>query len=629
MLVQHIKKFITALHSANKSSYDTEIYTALNDYFRIKDDCVALTHDDRDFLLSQFRIRSSLIKYTDDDYTLSADGVNAHWTQLAKDLASDENIDYIKILFSDVVNTVDFISKIELKDTINTDSLYWGDGHRTLYRKRDLCRHLLDNGLLLSTYRSADKKELSPLSVEELTRLNRCKRSIKSQFSVNNEAFSSFWDFLQKKVFPKLNKSNNIPLDLIPYLVLLIQRYHVLKTTGQSFELFIKEWNAFLGFLYKSELKYVNQFYGVHFENNGRTYYPLDFLIILCKAQTFTIDDDLSVLHSWLVSLYPVFTDKKPSLSAISLAKPVTSLTNDELLYSCKLLLVSLFVWDFRGYPWEKRTISVLDKTNNVVPQVAALLSRFQNSMDNDEIDALPSIFKEVMKDTIEPYDGSSLMTCLFATSISPNCWFEHAKAGTFSTQGLYWYDPKLLIHTLVCFRAMDARVSCAVNVFLDALINTYCQNVSELNRQIRVNILFFELVKEIKESTDLKALLLSLELRGTEVYHSHFLTNCAYHVGNRLHEIDVINPMTSTGFFSCFRKMERVRLEVTELVNVGDVIKKYKKNIHQPTLKLKAEHLEQLMRYLQRLSAPIVTHSEAVEAERSVQVGDPFGAPT
>lgn len=631
MLVKHIKKFIEDLNTAHGGACHTEIYTLLTAYFDKKEIDSVLTADDLNFLIEQFKKRSSLIKYTDRDYTLNPDGVNALWIGLAKNLAPFTNKSYIQILFPDAINTLDPITLVPLQDTINTDNLYWGYGYRTLHRKRGLCQHLIDNEFVLSTRRKVDTRELSPLSIEELTRLKGCKRSPKSAFSIGDESFSSFWNFLQKKVFPKLNDSNEVPFALIPYLYLLLERYAVLKAEGKPFAVFKQELGSFFEFLYKNQLSDVNQFYGVHFEVKGTSYYLFEFLITLNKAQNFNIDDYLAPLISWLSATYPRLTTKKTTASAPSDRKSFASLTNDEVLDQCKLLLLSLFVVDFPG-SWGTRTISVVDKTHKVFSQAATILHRFQPAIEADDTDGLIKLCREVMDDTIERYsdsDHSSLWNCIFSSNSS--AWFEHAKEGTLSTLGVNWYDPKLLIHTLVRFNAMSPAVTRLANLFLDELIRTYCQSLSKFQRQMRINILFSEFVKKIQESPDLKVLLLSLELYSAEEYRSNFLSNCTYHVGNQLHELDIVKTTTLTSFFSTSHKMDSVKLEVAELKieSVMDVISQYKRLIHEPALKLSPLHLEKLLGYLQSLCVPILTYVEQLQAEQSARIADPLGAPT
>jgi hypothetical protein len=628
MLVERIKKFIDDLNTAHGGPYHTEIYNLLTAYFAEKEVDSVLTEEDLDFLIEQFKARYFLIKYTDNDDTLNPDGVNALWIELAKDLASYTKKNYIQILFPDATNTVDPLSQKKLEYTDNTDNLYWGYGYRTLHRKRSLCEHLIENKYELSTRRKVDTNALSSVSIEELTRLKTCKRSAKSVFSIGSESFTSFWDFLQKKVFPKLNESNEVPLAMIPHLFLVLERYANLKAEGKSFATFKQELTSFFEFLYKNELKDINQFYGVHFEIKGTSYYLFDFLITLNKAQNFNIDEYLNPLISWLNTTYPTLTKKNPT--ALSEGKSFSSLTNDEVLDHCKLMLLSLFVTDFQG--WGTRKISVVDKTHEVFSKAVFILKRFQSDIEADNSDGLVNTCREVMKDTINPYfevDNLSHWTYFFSPSPIP--WFEHVKAGTLSTLGVNWYEPKLLIHTLVRFRAMNSAVTRLANLFLDELIHTYCQKLSQIQKKMRINILFSDFVKEIKESTDLSALLLSLALHSSEDYRSNFLANCTYYVGSRLHEMELVKPSTLTSTFSISCKMNSVKLEVVELKikSVSDVISEYKKLIHEPALKLSPEHIEKLLRYLQSLCMPILTYAEKVEAEKSVRFTDPLGAPT
>lgn len=620
MLIQRINKFIADLRSTN-NIYDLEAQTLFHQYFKDKDPNTDLTATDQNFILTHFFSRWRRYKHSDMNYTLQAEGDNLLWIELAKELALVVKKSYIKILFPDIEIATDPISKELLSDTINTDSLFLGYGDRTLYRKKSLCKFLIQSDYVLSILRS-NSSGSSIVSVEELTRLKLCKRSIRGEFSIGATHFSSFWDFLELQVFSKLNPANELPLLLIPNFILLIEHYFIFKKEARPFNVFKKELIVFFEFLYKNELKLVNHFYGLRLgaERNQRL---LDLLISLNTAQDYSIDDKLIQILRWLFTINP-----KLKLESFSSMYPEIVIEPLKPLIQCKLLLLSLFTFKFECPLWDARIISLSDKTNKVISAVAGVYNKFEPSIQADNIDGLLRVYNEVLSQPEDHFKGScvsEVFSFVFSPVTTP--WFDHIKAGSIANIGIDWYDPKLLIHGLVRFSSSNLYVSSLTDIFLDELVHTYCQGMSKLEGQLRINILFTEFKEKIKGTSEYKLILLALELYSSQDYKSSFLPNCTYYVGSRLKKIDVISSGSPT-LFPTTQKMDSVTLKTAELEirNVSQIISIYKEQIKMVA---NAELYEKLLAYLQGLCTPILTHREIEEVERSIQVADPLGAPT
>lgn len=639
MLVKRITKFMEDLGSASLMKCDTEIHALFLARFAGRAEESMLTKDDIAFMVTQFKERWSLVCDTKGDYTLYPGGVNQLWVQLAKEFAPIVKETYLKILLPSIKNTVDFNNLTALTDSERPENLYVGYNQETLYRKRGLCEHLIAKHYVLSTRRSLSKNnELRALSIEELTRLKVCENP-KGAFSIADEPFISFWDFLVKKVFSHLNKDNEPPLDFLPYLLLVIEQYYLLKDEELDFSLFKKALNTFLSFLYKMDLEQVNRFYGCQIQFKGKQYYLLELLIKINSASAFDIDEDLAIILAWMhqinPALYIVNKSLAPvydSLQLLSPGEPKAGLiTANHTLYDCKTMLLSLFVLDFDYLPLCEKSISILDKSNKVFSQAAHIYSLFEPLIAENKTAECAAMYRSVIKRYIAPHDADTGFFTLLTTSFdSTHRWYELVQSGSLTLLDVNWYEPELLMHALVRFRSPDLETHNKIDSFLNELIQTYNQKANELQKQLRVNILFAELLKAL-DLKDKRVLLMSLQLYFHHDVQSTFLANCTYHIGIHLTRLAVIRQDNGLNFFSGTRKMERVTFALAEngLTNIGEVVDSCKKHLHLLKRSIEPTLFEKLLDYLQNLGGHIVTCVEKRHAKDSVSVLDSIGAYT
>jgi len=619
MLAERIKKFISDLESKRGLPVDEEIHKLLVSYFATKNSKSTLNEVDYHFLEVQFAKRWAAVKLTSNDYTRNPEGANQVWISLAKELAPCVSKSYIKILFPDVLNMEDPISLSPLNDTTNTDNLYLGHFGRVLYRKFGLCQYLIEKDFVLSTRRKLDSNEPRTLTVEELARL---KSSTSREVEILKIKYVNFWEFLNAQVFTKLNDSNELPVSLISHFLPLIGRYFELKESAAPFSQFKAELSNFLAHLYKHDKEEINQLYGIHFEISGQKYYLLDFLIELTEAKDYSLDTTLKSLMNALYSLNPALLIKNPSIN--SFYPTIKADSAPSSLSQCRLMLLSLFTSNFDCYFWDKASISVCDKENQVSSQAAQIYNRFAPAISSNSEEEMVRIYNEVIAENRTAQAKTSYLSKLW-TCIAPSpfiTWFEHIKAGSLSSWGLEWYDPKLIIHALVRFRANKPEVGRLVETFLDELLRTYCQNppISKFEKHMRINIIFNQFLSNLESTKERDALVQLLELCSDQDYRNCFMNNCIYYIGQRLQKING-NRVGDAGatFFAGSRQVEQLKTKIAteSFCSVNDVIDKYRREIDE-NVDLRIDSKKRLQTYLYERQSPILTCDEELEAERS-----------
>ena len=302
MLVQRILKFLKDLKDhGTLSDCDAQLYKTLFERFSGIHSTKILTSDDVDFVVHCFSLRwKVIIDDKNGDYTLNPIGVNLVWIELAKEFSSLTNRNYLYLLIPTVGNTVDYNNLSLLSETVNPENLYLGSDNTTVYRKRGLCEHLIKERFRLSTCRDLHTRTLSPFSIVELSRLQSCTQP-HGEFSINEtEHFTSFWDFLEKKTFIRLQAAGKLPSDDLPVFQNVIMKFYLFQKERIHFRIFKQIYQDFLDRLSHHELDNVNFFYGVRITYNGKEHYMLDLLISIYQSETYDITAQIVALNEWL-----------------------------------------------------------------------------------------------------------------------------------------------------------------------------------------------------------------------------------------------------------------------------------------------------------------------------------------
>lgn len=641
MLVKRVLIFIKDLKELSAfKTHNSFFHDNFEEIFSDRYPHLQLDSDDIQILLSCFKSRWKKIVDTEIDYTLNSGVVNQKWIQFAKDLAPFTEKSYLQILIPDITNSVDYNNLSQLSETVRLENFYLGHSKNVLYRKRGLCEHLIEKQFLLSTCRDLRTRKLSALSVEELTRLKSSKQ-INSEFSIKDEQFTNFWDFLRKKVFIKLQSLGELPMDLLPHLLRLIEQYYALKKDGSDFKVFKKAFHQFLRFIYRNKLEDINFFYGVEIQYKEKVYYLLDFLILINKAQSYVLDEHLNTLINWLYQLHPALKLKNKELEPIYNKLLIVGLNvsrdevlarnaKEEPLGQCMRLLLSLFTSEFEMLPLTGDKISIWDMTNTVFSGANEIFSLLKPLLTMNREDELLPQYRKVMKEHIMPAKFD-LSFCTWMTRYNSTInWYKHVESNSLSKIGVFWFQTELLIHTLLRFSTHDSHIAEQINKFLDELIHTYAQDKYELLKQFRVNILFSTFMKGLPIQ-ERKHLLILLQLYDQDVAKDNFIANCIYHIMNRLSHISTVKKGGAIHFFSDMYSVDIARLVITEMHfdHLNKVIDAFKAQLYSPKFILEIGLLDKMMIYLRSLSRPILTNEEAQDSRSSASTLDYLGAST
>lgn len=638
MLVKRIKTFINDLKAKCTLPIDIKLFEQLLVYFELKDPDSVLSNDDLRFVEDQFAQRCAAIKLNSFDYTLHQGEVNQLWLALAKEFCSSVGKTYVQILYPDIKNIHDPINFNLLEKVENIDNLYLGSAGRVLYWKLGLCELLVNNlrafykseltgSSVLATRRLRDSNESLTLTVDELARLKASPvRKIKVKIDANKsmEDFSSFWEFLNTRVFPTLNQKNDLPLSLMSYFLPLIGQYFELKETV-PFAVFKKELNNFLNHLQRHDPDEINQFYGLHFVLDGTKYYLIDFLIDFANAKEYNLDANLKSLVNVLYCLNSgLFLKNK----AVRLFYPPEVLASEmmtpDTLSQYRLFILSVFTRYFSPSFWDNTSVSIFDIEVGVPDEIFKIYQRFHSAIAKNDENEMARVYAKVVEDAADK-EETSFWASLFCMDLSHfSQWLksEHAVGA-----GLQWYHPKLILHALVSFHASTSKAEVLVENFFDQIMETYCQNssISKFAKQARINILLIKLLEQLNKqglAGDSKALIQLLDICAKEDYLSPFIGNCIYSIGLRLENIKA-KHLDGGGltFFAGSQVVGRVRSKFVgdEFTSVNDIVMKYRSDIAErklPELTKRA-----MYGYLDSCQVPLLTCDEEREIERNVPV--------
>jgi hypothetical protein len=634
MLVQRILDFINTLEKDEKPiSCDIALRESISEQFSKRKVDEELSKDDIEFLLSCYKVRWGEIVDGENDYTRNPSAINLHWIVLARELESIANKSYLKILIPSIINENDLNNLSPLTETVNLFNFYLGYGGTTLYRKIALCEHLKTWDFALSTYRSLTLRKLSSMSVEELARLKLCKATSK-QVSVGVDNYTNFWDFLRKKVFTHLSDHGKIPLGLMPHLVELIERYHYLKLNGFPFSLFKKDIKNFFCRLYSYDLADVNALYGAKIEYKDNEEYLLDLFITLHTANAFSeLDYAIKVLNKWLFNFNPALQPLNKELDSGSVdldpsgSKHALHKSQALTLTNCCSLLVSLFTSKFEFSAFAiKHNDSFWDKSNNVFSEANTIMMTLLPLVAENRPDALISAYGEIIKNVIAPAKKDSSWSTWLTRDGSASKWLDLVQQELFSKLNVYWFEPELLFVALMHFNTNNPLVRSRVNAFLDDLIHTSAQDKNDLMKQLRVNILFTELLNDLNVNHRTNLLLL-IKLCDLKFAKSTFLSNCVMYINERLSQLSQSVPDSAAiHFFPQVRKIDSGKLfDISEgIKDVSTMVTEYKMQLS--ALSIEPKLLEKMSTYLLKIGQPILTIIEKEILKSSGRVLDYIG---
>ncbi len=634
MLVQDILDFLDSLKKHGQLiSCDTVLFRSLTDHFYLKNPQQKLDLNDIAFVESCFVKRwQEIVDDKHGDYTLHPEGVNQLWIELAKKIAPLANKNYLNVLIPTITNTRDFNNLSPLSETVRLENFYLGHDRITLFRKRGLCEHLITVRFKLSTCRDIHTRTLSPLTIDELYRLQSGKHptasfNLESEDGKEKEHFTNFWDFLKKKTFPRLQEKGHLPFKIMPDFRRIVILYFHLKKENADFSLFREQFIKFLDLMYRQDLENINFLYGDRITYNDKEHYLLDWLLLVYQTKLYELDKEMLALNVWLDAAEAKCIESKSASSEKSLTCEKSTIPSHDN-NKCFSLILSMLTTQFSYLPLTGTTICLWDKTNAVPADIAKYFAKFNPALDTNNGLEIGLAYKDILRElkvaSSEKSNGffSKLQ---FPFSIK---WYNCVLNENLEDIGVCWFEPERILAGLL---ALD-RIYHTKEYFnlLDGLICTCAQSSKNntLLKEIRINILLTEYLSNSCNEVCKKSIesIQSTQLSSSK---SSFFQNCSTYLLQQLsHKERFFHGYTNTNF-STFSSNDDLKLVIPMigLESVRPVIDSYKVMLKGCRFEPKLFTL--LHDYLTSLLSPILTIQELNEASKSADTLDFLNAPT
>ncbi|MFJ1269512.1 hypothetical protein ACD661_13175 [Legionella lytica] len=664
MKVQRISEYIEELRKEGiQAECDAALLDKITTYFLSKPLETPLNKPDIVFLIECFAVRWQTVRGKNHDYTLSNSPIERIWVNLARELSTPADIPYLKILMSSITNDKDPHDGSALTQTETMTNFYLANQGTVLCRKRSLCDYLLAHNHQLVTSRSMDAAVV--FTLDELSSLKRCK--VNSCFSIETkgdaqisepqsktEYFTSFWDFLQRKVFTSSSNVGSLPMSFLAPLFELVECYMNLKVDGKEFNCFQKKASEFFEHIYNSAAADVNSLYGQRVFYKDREHHLLDVLIAIFDATQFNLEQEIYAITTLLFHLHPELEAKSSLVHLFYLEeqkkpqhilkeerkKPAYTAQNEVTAYiNCCRLLVSLFVTKFyTGFLYKGKEISTWDQPNEIPAEFYGIYQHLIKLYNSDKPNYIDVYYDEIQsKITAMKKDQSPWVNIRPSASLS---WLKKANALDEKDSNLededsalegYWYPKELILHRLLRFVHTATIFKKPITDLLDELVTTYAQEEGCFRKELRVNILFSQFLSKLnkQQRQTLETFMTSADGVSSEGVEGDFLNNCIVHINSRLVELGYHQPIDkSPSFFHaepCY-KIDPALVEGVE--HLIEVIEHY-------ATKLELGHLAsdvqgKIRRFLFDLKNPILSCEEKKETLKETETRvDPIGQPS
>lgn len=649
MKVQRVSECLNELREeAIQAEGDAVLLDKINTYFFSKPSETLLDRSDIVFLLECFTMRWEAVRGKDHDYTLSNSPIELKWVSLAKELGKYAGIPYLKILMSTITNDKDPHDGSALTQTETMTNFYLANNGTVLCRKRSLCDYLLDHELKLVT--SKNVKAAVVFTLDELSSLKRCK--VNSIFSIVTdiedsptltnekqtvtEYFTSFWDFLQRKVFARSAHDGEFPISFLAPLFHLVEHYICLKLEDKDFSAFQHEASKFFEQLYNNPVSNVNSLYGQRVFYKGREHYLLDVLIVIFDANQFNLEQEMLAISKLLFSIQPELESKNNLLRTFYLEeqkKVVHTPENEvEAYINCCRLLVSLFVtkFDLGIFVYKGQEIFTWDQENEIPNEFSGIYTKLLKVFNSEKPNYIHAYYNVIKNEIVSLVKENAHWARKIRTGTSRD-WLKKAHISSLAEIDGYWYPPELIIHRLLKFIQTDTPFKKQIANFLDELVTTYTQEQGDFRKELRVNILFSQFLSKLSEQQchTVVMFMTSGDDVSADGIESDFLNNCIVHINSRLVELGYHQPIDkSLAFFQaepCYDIDPALILGATHLIEV----------IEQYATKLELGHLDnevqgKIRRFLFDLKNPILSCADKSESIKDSETRvDPIGQPS
>lgn len=631
MEIQDILNFThSILSSENIDSIDKSIAENIQNLYAKKSLQDKLDSSDVEQLRAFFDLRW---QHVNDkpmlDYTLNPRGINLLWINFAKSIAAVTHTNYLYILIPVIANKVDYNTLSSMSQKQGLGNFFLGHDKKTLYRKTSFIKHLLSSPYKFSICRDLQSRKLSPVTVDELSRLNICAPP-KRELTVQDEAFISYWDFLCKRIFVSLQSKGGLPRELLIKLNQCVS-YYFSNKGALSYSEFREYFDVFLNYLYALDLDDINYFYGERLKFNGVDVYMLEVLVSIFQSGSLELDAQMNSLQNWLTSKTAVDNLSNSTLGYIR-GDQSKNITHQQLtdIHRCFALVVSLLVSPSDYSVFQGVVISLWDKSNTVFSLAESISKKIFPLLENNKYRELADAYNDVLN----MVKTATASPGFFQRTWHPKRidWYTIIQSGNFAKLSIYWFEPEVMLQVLLAYPCKNLGIRDHIVFFLEQLIRTYGTHENRMMKAVRVNVIFYEFIKKFNKDS-LFDLIQKLNEIDYAVAKKHFINHCHQFINYRLNQLiaDSSNAVPQNIAIKEVTNFTLMFLDSTEEIdNVAKLIAAFKQGAHVYSSKIEEKGAGLLLtRYLSELSEPILSINELKEVDRANRPADYLNSPT
>ena len=269
------------------------------------------------FIQQVFSERFRKIVDTEDDYTFNSRGHNEYWVIFSHHLADAMGKSFLQILMPSVTNAVDPNNFAKHVDDRELSHFFLGEDGKTLYNINGFLDHLhkKQSFSTYNTYKENRKYTPRLLSVRELLRI-RSKRHAPA-IEVCGESFDSVWECLTRRVFPELQKTGELPRQLLPLLLELVDFYFAERSKIDFQRNFLQIIFSFSKHLQECSIDDANCLYGQKIHVGETTHYLLNILLDCVQGDHTTMPSKMEGIARWICQYDASLTGKSLELGPL------------------------------------------------------------------------------------------------------------------------------------------------------------------------------------------------------------------------------------------------------------------------------------------------------------------------
>ncbi|MFT4060486.1 MAG: hypothetical protein QM652_13180 [Legionella sp.] len=643
MIVQRIIGF-TQDERFNNNDDDSQLIKSISDRFINQNLNKQLDVNDLKFLEECFKIRWDYICGKELDYTLHESPINNLWVQLAKQVAKELNVPYLKILFYNLTNDLDPRDGSKLTETVTLANFYVNDKNHQLLRKRTFVTFMEMHGFRLVTAckPGPNELELESVSIQELSRLRRCVQ-VDGRFWIEENGkknpYTNFWSYLGQEIFPRLVKRNSakMPVELLPCLLVVVESYYRMKEKKSCFSEFSKITKSFFEQrLQETKVDDVNYLYGQtvsYFPRNlntkvTETYYLLHVFIAINDARDYELECEMEALSIFLFRYDRTLRVQRPELERVykqqmmlsEYRKRANSYAKYDAYRFCQSILVSLYITQFQPSLFCGKKIRVWDIENNI-PNGLYSLRPISNLLNLSNEPDYQELYGQIIVNFKSMINNKNWLT-LFIRNNTTSIWLKKIENLQLSEVHGYWFEPESILAALLIFKSQKIGTNTKnnLNAFIDNFLITYAhKNELPCIKQLRVNIFFSQLLSNL-DYAQRRYLTVLIQILDIDNARGNFLENCRLILNRRL--ADQGYNCTNMKFVNLDEFI--VPKKNDEVCDVADLIKYYNNEKNLPL-----DHLPELLQnrfrdYLNELDSPIFSAEKRKQIEDKADISYP-----